>query len=451
MDFFTDIKEREQRLQHIANEAVSKALSAGADSCAAVSASAQGISVSSRDGEVENLEFNRDNELSITVYKNNRRGSASTTDLSPEALEQTATAAVALAEFSDEDDCAGLPDADLLCKEFRDLKVLYPGFNSPDDAVKLAVDLDRYGLSFKTDGIKGSDGSSADYSVYTNCLANSSGFCRASSSSICSAGLTLLGEKDGKMQRGSGFTVARDPLKMHQLAEVADEAYKKTTGKLGAVSVKTGKYNVIFSRSAVQSLLGNFAQAISGNAIYRRGSFLCDFLGKKVMPQYVSLLEDPFIEGSFGAANCDGEGVRVNKSLLIKDGILQDYLLSSYSARKLKMRTNGHSGGIYNWFLNFDESHTRSFDDLLKDAGEGLVIDELMGQGVDLASGNYSRGAAGYYFKNGKREYAVSEITVAGNLKDMFLNMALIGNDVDKRYKVQTGSILIPEITVSGS
>ena len=232
---------------------------------------------------------------------------------------------------------------------------------------------------------------------------------------------------------------------------MTDEAYKKTSGKLGAVSVKTGKYNVIFSRSAVQSLLGNFAQAISGNAIYRRGSFLCDFLGKKVMPQYVSLLEDPFIEGSFGAANCDGEGVRVTKNLLVKDGILQDYLLSSYSARKLKMRTNGHSGGIYNWFLNFDKSHTRSFDDLLKEAGEGLVIDELMGQGADLTSGNYSRGAAGYYFKNGKREYAVSEITVAGNLKDMFLNMALIGNDIDKRYKVQTGSILIPKLTVSGN
>lgn len=450
-DFSAEILERENKLKTLATEAVNLAIKAGADQCVAASACVQGIGVSSRDGEVENIEFNRDNGISITVYKGHRRGSASTTDLSFEALKQTAESAVSLASFSDPDECAGLPDQDLLCKDFKDLKVLHRGFNSPEDAVSFAVSIDRLGKNDKRLGLKNSDGASADYTLYTNCLASSDGFCHAKSSSLCSADITMLGESNGKMQRASGFTVARSPKDLADPIKVEQEAALRTIEKLDALTVKTGKYNVIFTRSAVQSLLSNFAQAISGGALYRRGSFLCDCLNTKVMPEFVSIFEDPFIEGSFGADNCDSEGVASKASNIVESGILKQYLLSSYTARKLNMRSNGHAGGKYNWFVNFDAEYTVSFDNLLAEAGEGIVIDELMGQGVDLTSGNYSRGAAGFYFKNGKKVHAVSEITVAGNLKDMFMNMAMIGTDRDPRYKVQVGSILIPNLTISGS
>ncbi len=450
-DFNADILAREQKMKDLASTAVQMALDAGADECVVAAGCAQGISVSSRSGEVENIEFNRDNGMSITVYKDHRKGSASTTDLSAEALQQTASSAVSLASFADPDECAGLPDKDRLCTNFKDWHTLYEGFKSPDDAVALAVKLDKLGIEDKSVGLKNSDGASVDYAFYNQCMANSLGFCRVSSSSMSSASLTLLGESEGKMQRGSGFTVARSPSALYAPERVEEEARVKTLNKLNAVTVKTGKYNVIFSRSAVQSLMGHITAAISGGHIYRRSSFLCDSLGQQILPSYVTLHEDPFIDGAFGSKNCDSEGVAVTKADLIHEGILNEYLLSSYSARKLKMQTNGHAGGTHNLFVNFDAEHTKSFDELLADAGEGIVIEELMGQGVDLTSGNYSRGAAGFYFKNGKREYAVSEITVAGNLKDMFMRMALIGDDRDLRYRMQTGSVLIPDMTISGS
>ena len=342
-DFCADVLQRENKLKKLAGLAVEFALKAGADQCAASLACAQGISVSSRDGEVENIEFNRDNGLSITVFKDHRRGSASTTDLSVDALKQTAESAAVLASYSDKDDCAGLPEQELLCRKFKELKVLYPGFDSPDDAVSLAVSMDRLGMEDKRKGLKKSDGAAAGYTLYTHCLANSEGFCYASSSSMCSSEITMLGESRGVMQRGSGFSCALSTLDLKDPAWVEAEAAKRTIDKLDPVRVKTGKYDVIFTRSAVQSLLSNFSQAIFGGAVYRRRSFLCDCLNTAVMPNYVSIYEDPFIEGSFGADNCDGEGVATKACNIVENGILKEFLLSSYTARKLKMQNNVHA------------------------------------------------------------------------------------------------------------
>lgn len=450
-DFRAEITKRERQLETIASAAVEQAVKAGADECAVNVAGAQGLSVSSRDGEVENVEFNRDNGLSLVVYKGGRKGSVSTTDLSADAITQAVDSALRLAGFSDPDPCAGLPERDLLCTDFKGLEVLHAGFKSPDEAVELAVAIDKLALDKVGGKLKGSDGASADYSVYTRCLATSQGFCHAASSSIASTDLTLLGETSGVMQRGYGFSVSRGTATLDAPKKTVDEAVRRTLDKLDARTVKTGTYNVIFTRGAVQSLMANFLSATYGGAIYRHNSFLCGKLTEQVMPEFVTLREDPWIKGSLGAANCDGEGVRAVPMEIVSKGNLQAYLMSSYSSRKLKLRSNGHSGGYHNMFVEFDPEHTRDFAALLAEAGEGIVVDELMGQGVDLTSGNYSRGAAGFYFKNGKREYAVSEITVAGNLKDMFMRMALIGTDRDPRYKLQCGSILIPGMTVSGS
>ena len=299
-------------------------------------------------------------------------------------------------------------------------------------------------------GIKGSDGSSFDSHVYSSAFANSNGFSAVKSSTLSSLSLTLLGEADGKVQRGSGYSISRDYTKLDSLERMLDEAREKTLDKLNARPVRTGKYNVLFRHGAAVSLWGNLVSAISGGAIYRKSSFLCDALEQRILPEFLTIYENPFISGGLGSANFDNEGVRTSQSDIVKSGVLKQFLLASYSARKLKMKSNGHAGGIYNWFVTPDAAHSRDFEDLLAEVGEGLVITSLMGQGVDLVSGNYSRGATGFYFKDGKRVHAVEEITVAGNLKDMFAHIALIGTDVDERYKLRSGSVLIPSLAVSG-
>lgn len=450
-DFMHEIRKREVELEQTASETVKAVLKKGADQCSVYIGGNSGLSVSARDNSIENIEFNRGNGLSISVYRGHRRGSSSTTDLRPDAIRACIDSAIDIAGFADEDPCAGVADPDLLCREFRDLKLLYPGFATLDQAAEIAVKLDKLGWEHKAGDIKGSDGSSAEASVYTGCYADSHDFCHASSSSFCSIGLTLLGEHNGNMERGSGFSVARQIDGLTSAEQIVDEALAETLGKLGAKPVKTGRYNVVFSKSAAQSLIGTLAQALRGGALFRRTSFLCEELGKQIMPDYVSIHEDPFIEGGLGSGNCDGEGVRANPSDIIAGGVLKSYLLASYSARKLGMKSNGHASGIYNWDVRFDSGHSLPLDELLERAGEGIVVEDLMGQGTDLASGNYSHGASGYYFKNGRRVHPVSGITIAGNLKDMYMHLALMSDRFDPRYRVHTGALLVTGMTVSGS
>lgn len=450
-EFSQDLSAQEDKLKKIASEVVGRAVAAGADECAVTLGGARGLSVSSRDAEVENIEFNRDNGLDLTVYLHHCRGSASTTDLSAGALQECVNSAVAIASYADEDPCAGICDRELLCTDFKDLALVGTLLSNPDKAVSRAVELESLALSQRSGGIRSSDGAGFECTLYTSATANSHGFCAACSSTSCYLGLTLLGEADGRMQRGSGYSVSRSVDGLWSREDIVREAQERTLGKLGARPVKTGRYNVIFSRGAAISLISNLVSAISGGPVYRRMSFLCGALNTQILPEYVSIREDPWIPGGLGSANYDSEGVRTQPAQLVENGVLREYLLSSYSSRKLGMKSNGHAGGIYNWFVEFASPRCCSFDQLLKETGEGLVITELMGQGVDLVSGNYSRGAAGYYFRNGVREYPVEEITIAGNLRDMFAALAKCGTDVDERYKIRCGSLLVPEMSVSGT
>lgn len=447
--FKKDLASEESRLENVSSDVVKFALDNGADECEVNIGAVKGLSVSCRDQDIENIEFNRDNGMSITVYKDKRSGAVSTNDLSLESIHEAVLSAINLAKYSDPDPCSGLCDKDLICDSFKDLNLVFENNVDADFAASKALELDKMAEDQKVKGIKKSDGSSFSSYLYTTVISNSNGFTKARSSSSVSADITMLGESDGKMQRASGSSIARSIEDIYTSQRILDEAYEKTLLKLNSRKIATGKYNVIFTRSAVQSLWGSFSSAISGGALYRNRSFLCNYLGKQVLSDKISIYEDPFVLKGLGSRNYDSDGVRVTASDIVKDGMLEQYLLATYSSRKLGLKSNGHASGIHNWYISFKDG-TCSFDELLSKAGEGVVVTGLMGQGIDLVSGNYSRGAEGYYFKDGKFVHAVDGITIAGNLKDMFLNMEAMADDFDERYKIQTGSILIPDMTVSG-
>ncbi len=448
--FKDDLLAEESRLETVSSDVVKFALAHGADECEVNIGGVKGLSVSSRDQDIENIEFNRDNGMSITVYKDKRSGVVSTNDLTEDSIHEAVLSAVNLAKYSDPDPCSGLCDKDFICKDFKDLNLVFENKVDADYAAKKALELDKMAKEQMVDGIKKSDGSSFSSYLYTTVIANSNGFTKARSASSVSADITLLGESDGKMQRASGSSIARSLEDIYPSQKILDEAFEKTLMKLNSKKLKTGKYNVVFTRSAVQSLWGHFSAAISGGALYRNRSFLCNYLNKQVLSDKISIFEDPFVIKGLGSRNFDSDGVQVSASDIVKDGVLEQYLLSTYSSRKLGLKTNGHASGIHNWYISFKDA-TYSFDELLNKVGEGVVITGLMGQGIDLVSGNYSRGAEGYYFKDGKFVHAVDGITIAGNLKDMFLNMEAMADDFDERYKVQTGSIFIPDMTISGN
>ncbi len=447
--FSENIKKTENNLVNLASSVIADAQKCGADESELSIGSGKGISVSCRDADIENIEFNKDKSLQITVYKDKRSGSASTNDLSEKSLHETVLSALNIASYADRDEFSGLCDADLVCRKFKDLNLCFDNGQDTDFAIKNALNLDKMILENPNSNIKKSDGSSFSNSYFTSVIANSLGFSQANSQSIVSCGLTLLGESREKMQRASGMSIARNIDDLYTMDRVFNEALERTLLKLNSRKIKTGIYNVIFTRGAVRSLWGHLFEAISGGHIYRKSSFLLNQLGKKILPDEVTIFEDPFIPKGFASRNYDADGVAVQQSEIVTNGILNEYLLATYSSRKLKLKSNGHASGIHNCFIKF-KNQNYTFDELQKNVGEGIVITGLMGQGVNIINGNYSRGAEGYYFKDGEYQYAVDGITVAGNLKDMFLNMTAIANDIDERYSLKTGSIFIPGLSISG-
>ncbi len=448
-NFFENLKNTEATLEEIASAVISDAQKNGADESEVSIDSGTGISVSCRDADVENIEFNKDKSLHITVYKDKRSGSASTNDLSKESLHETVLSALNIATFADRDEFSGLCDKELICNEFKELELIFDNGQNTELAINKALSLDKMILEKPDNRIKKSDGSSFSNSFVTSIIANSHGFSHANSQSIVSCALTLLGEADNKMQRGLGMSISRTIDNLYSSEKIFNEALEHTLQKLNARKLKTGTYNVIFSRSAVRSLWGHLFGAISGGHIYRKSSFLLDKLGKQVLSKNFTVIEDPFVKGGFASRNYDADAVAVNRSEIVSEGMLNEYLLSTYSARKLHMQTNGHASGTHNVFIK-DLKNNLSLDEMLKSVGEGVVITGLMGQGVNIVNGNYSRGAEGYYFRNGIFEHAVDGITVAGNLAEMFMKMEAMAQDIDERYSLRTGSILIPDMSISG-
>ncbi|KLN65428.1 metalloprotease PmbA [Vibrio sp. VPAP30] len=430
--------------------AVAKALEMAAeksDAAEVAISKTTGLSVSTRMCEVENVEFNSDGALGITVYRNQRKGSASTSDLSDKAIQQTVLAALDIAQYTSEDPFAGPAPKELMVQDVPDLDLFHPDTPDPDYAAQVAIAAEKQALSY-SDKIKQSDGASYDSHYGLKVYGNSHGLLASYASSRHSTSCCVIGQgNNGEMERDYSYTVARHKDELWAPEIVGQKAAEKTVSRLDAQKLKTGQYPVMFAADVATGLLGHLVMAISGGNLYRKSSFLLDHLGKQVLPEWFNVSERPHVLRGLASSPFDSEGVFTQDREIITDGVLATYLLTSYAARKMDMAPTGHAGGIHNWFV---KSTGQSFEQMLKELGTGLLVTEVMGQGVNIVTGDYSRGAAGFWVENGQIQFPVSEITIASNLKEMFNQIVAVGNDVETRSQIQTGSILLESMKVAG-
>lgn len=429
--------------------AVSRALElAGksADAAEVAITKTTGISVSTRMCEVESVEFNSDGALGITVYRGQRKGSASTSDLSEKAIAQTVNAALDIANYTSEDPFSGPAPAELMSFNYPDLDLFYPDEPEPDHAADIAIAAERCALDYDS-RIKMSDGASYDSHYGVLVYGNSHGMLGSYASSRHSTSCCVIVQDKKGMERDYSYTMARDKADLWTPERVGEEAAKRTLSRMDPQRLTTRKAPVMFAADVATGLFGHLVMGISGSNLYRKSSFLLDKLGEQIFPSWLNVYERPHILKGMASAPFDSEGVITQDLDIIKDGTLQSYLATSYAARKLGMAPTGHAGGIHNWFVG---NTGQSFEQMLKELGTGLLVTELMGQGVNIVTGDYSRGAAGFWVENGQIQYPVSEITIAGNLEQMFKQIVAVGADTELRSQIQTGSILIESMKIAG-
>ena len=439
------------QLRQLARDVLAFAREQGGTDASVEISEGSGLSVSVRKGNIETIEQNKDKGLGVTVYVGQRRGNASTSDFSTGSLKATVEAAANIARFTAEDDCAGLPDADLIETNPRDLRLFYPWQVSTEEAVELAKRCEN--AAFEVDKrITNSEGASVYVQQSHFVSANSRGFIGGYPFSRHTMSVAPIAGKGNQMQRDDWYTSSRNPKDLAKPEKVGRYAAERALARLNARKLNTRTCPVLFEAPLAAGLLGAFVQAVSGGALYRKSTFLLDTLGKQVFPSHIQVVEDPHLVGAVGSAPFDDEGVKTVRRKVIKDGVLQGYFLSSYSARKLGMQTTGNAGGSHN--LEIISTGTRRSDDfegMLRKLGTGLLVTELMGQGVNYVTGDYSRGASGYWVENGVIQYPVEEITIAGNMREMFQQIVAVGNDTLVRGNKTTGSILIEKMVVAGN
>lgn len=445
----------QDQLRQLAQDVLRFAKEKGATHAAVEISEGNGLAVTVRKGKIETIEQNKDKGIGVTVYmgedRHIRRGDASTSDFSQRSLQDTVEAAYNIARFTAEDDCAGLPDADTLEMNPRDLQLCYPWLISTEEAVELAQRCEA--AAFAVDKrITNSEGASVYAQQSHFVAANTRGFMGGYPYSRHTISVAPIAGKGGNMQRDDWYSSTRDPKKLSKPEDIGRYAAERALARLNGRKLDTRKCAVLFEAPLAAGLLGSFVQAVSGGALYRKSSFLLDSLGKQVFSPHIQIVEDPHVIGAVGSSPFDEEGVKTARRDVVKDGVVQGYFLSTYSARKLGMKTTGNAGGSHN--LSLVSSLTQpadSFKEMLKKLDTGLLVTELMGQGVNYVTGDYSRGASGYWVEKGVIQYPVEEITIAGNLKEMFLQIAAIGADTLIRGTKQTGSILIENMTVAGN
>jgi PmbA protein len=386
--------------------------------------------------------------MGITVYFGKRKGSASTADLSPRAVAETVEKACDIARYTAEDECSGLADPEELARDIPDLDLDHPWDLPPEQAVETARECEAAGRVVDP-RITNSEGASVSSHRGVRVYGNSHGFLEGYPSSSHSVSCVLLAQVGEDMQRDYWYASARDARELESSQSIGRKAGERAVARLGARKIATQKARVLYAPEVARGLVGHFLGAIRGSSQYRKSSFLLGASGQQIFPAFFELRERPHIKKALGSSPFDGEGVATRNRELVKDGVLQGYVLGSYSARKLGLKTTGNAGGTHNLLV---ESNTGGMDlsALMRELGTGLLVTELMGQGVNGVTGDYSRGASGYWIENGVQSYPVHEITIAGNLKDMYRNIAAIGNDVDLRGGVRVGSILISEMTIAG-
>jgi PmbA protein len=433
-------------LERVVEQAISLARSRGASAAEAGVGVSTGLSVTVRLGEVETLEYQRDRSLGVTVYAGQRKGSASTANLSPSAVEETVAKALSIASFTTDDEFAGLPDASLMAADLPDLDLCHPWDIDAPAAIELAQRCEAAALAEDT-RIRNSEGASVSTHRKLRVFGNSHGFVGGYPSTSHSVSCIVLGQSNGDMQRDYWYTAARDWRGLEDVVEVGRRAARKAVQRLGSEKLATRKAPVLFAPELARGLIGHFVGAIGGAAQYRRSSFLLDADGQQLFPESVSLIERPHLPGALGSAPFDGEGVATRDRDLVTAGVLKGYLLDAYSARKLGLVTTGNAGGVHNLVVRGDMLDPKS---LMKKLGTGLLVTEMMGQGVNPVTGDYSRGAAGFWVENGEIVRPVHEITVAGNLRDMYRGIVAQGDDVDERGAIHCGSLLIEQMTIAG-
>lgn len=436
----------QQALEALVERALALAKAGGATAAEAGVGVSTGLSVTVRLGEVETLEYQRDRSLGVTVYAGQRKGSASTANLTPAAVEETIAKALSIASFTTADEFAGLPDADRMAGRLPDLDLSHPWALEASAAVELAKRCEAAGLAFDA-RIRNSEGASVSTNRKLRVFGNSHGFIGGYPSTSHSVSCVVVGQTDGDMQRDYWYTAARDWRALEDVEAVGRRAAEKAVRRLGAGRLSTRKAPVLFAPELARGLIGHFTGAIGGGAQYRRSSFLLDAKGEQVFPEAISLSERPHLPGALGSAPFDSEGVATRDRELVVAGVLDGYLLDSYSARKLGLVTTGNAGGVHNLVVQGDMLDPKT---LLQKLGTGLLVTEMMGQGVNPVTGDYSRGASGFWVENGEIARPVHEITVAGNLRQMYLGIVAQGDDVDRRGAIHCGSILIDEMTIAG-
>ena len=445
MNITSQIMAQRTRLEQAVSQALSIAQK-GCDSAEVAVSRTTGMSVSTRMGEVENVEFNSDGALGITVYHNQRKGSASSTDLSEEAIARTVQAAIDIAKYTSEDPCSGPADRDLLAFEAPDLQLFYPSEVSAEQAIDYAANAEKAALSADP-RITNTEGGSFNSHYGIRVFGNTLGMLQSYCSSRHSMSACVIAEENGDMERDYAYTIARklDDLKSAQW--VGEECARRTLSRLAPRKLATQKAPVIFAPEVATGLFGHLVGAISGTSVYRKSTFLLDSLGKQILPDWLTIRELPHVIGGLASTPFDSEGVRTEDRLIIENGVLNNWLMTTYAARKLGLKSTGHAGGIHNWHI---AGQGLGFDDMLREMGTGLVVTELMGQGVSGITGDYSRGASGFWVENGEIQYPVSEITIAGNLKDMWASIIATGDDIETRSNIQCGSVWLPEMSIAG-
>ena len=439
-------QEEINRLKNIVQDLLDEAKSQGASASEAGLSQENGLTVSARLGDVETIEHHCGQGLGITVYFDQRKGSASTTDLSPESIKETVSAACSIARYTSEDEFAGLPEKDLLATEFPDLDLNHPWGISVDDAIALAIECEDAARNFDSE-ISNSEGASVNTHQGTHVMGNSLGFLHGYTSTRHSLSCSVLAQRGESMQRDYWYSVARNALNLEAASEIGKKAAQRALRRLEGRTLSTRQCPVLYSAEIASGLLSSFIGAISGGNLYRKSSFLLDALDTQVFPEFIRIYEQPHLKGALGSAAFDGEGVATKSHDIVSEGILRSYVLSTYSARKLGLHSTGNAGGVRNLTI---DTGALDFQGMLKQLDTGLLVTELMGQGVNILTGDYSRGAAGFWVENGQIQYPVEEITIAGNLKDMLRNIVAVGNDIDYRGNVRTGSILVERMSIAG-
>jgi PmbA protein len=433
-------------LERLVANALDEARSQRADQAEAAVSIATGLSVTVRLGEVETLEYQRDRGLAVTVYIAKRKGSASTADLGERAVRETVGKACSIARFTAADEYAGLADAELMATSWPDLSLSHPWDITPEASIELARSCEAAALAVD-ERVRNSEGASLATHRDLRVYGNSHGFVGGFASTAHSLSCSVVATEGEEMQRDYWYTTARDWHELESGESVGRVSAQRTVARLGSRKLATQRAPVMFTPEMARGFFGHFLAAIRGGSQYRKSSFLLGAAGQQIFPPFLQISERPHIAKGQASSPFDNEGVATRDRELVTDGVLQGYILSAYSARRLGLKTTANAGGVHNLIVAHGSEDVAA---LLKRMGRGLLVTELMGQGVNTVTGDYSRGASGFWVENGAISYPVHEITIAGNLRDMMMNVVAIGADVDTRGAVRTGSVLIAEMTIAG-